>query len=153
MDFFQHLKRYVWDDTKTPYLVSPNKLNKTQADKEVFIYALFLTILFGMVTIVLFAEARLELNYHSIWKATFALTLMSSAIMLGITKKPVAALYCMSAPVAAFLYIIDGGLNPDLESLQKYLLLAFTAAWLWYAWRVVAVARAYPHPARPGDLS
>ncbi len=151
MDFHQFLKKYVWDDTKTPYLVSPDRLNKIQADREIFLYAFFLAILFGLVTVVLFAETRLDVNYRAIWKATFSLSLLCSAIILGIAKHRMAALYCLTAPVAALLYVLNGGLKTDLDPFGKFLFFAFTALWLWYAWRVVAIARAYPHMAGEGE--
>ena len=43
MDWYEYLKKYVWDEHKTPFLVNVGKLNKSQADSEIFLYALFLS--------------------------------------------------------------------------------------------------------------
>ena len=43
MDFNleKFLKRYVWDDEKTPYFTPSSKLNKRQAGYESLAYAIF----------------------------------------------------------------------------------------------------------------
>ena len=44
------LKRYVWDPETTPYFVKVSNLSRSQADNELFFFALMAAILFGMGT-------------------------------------------------------------------------------------------------------
>ncbi len=38
----KYVRKYVWDDDKTPYFIPASKLKRDQADKEIFLYCFFL---------------------------------------------------------------------------------------------------------------
>ncbi len=150
MDFYGFVKRYVWDDNKTPYRTRVDKLTKLQAQKEIFVYALFLAILFALTTVFLSSETKLAGNYKSIGAAFYSFTVMCAAVLFGVTKHALPAMYCVTAPVAAFLHIFLTGLHPNLGTLEKAALLGLCVLWLRYSWRVMGIATAYPHlPGKP----
>jgi hypothetical protein len=49
LDWVGLFKRYVGNNLKTPYFVAVDRLTRAQANNEVFVYALCLTVLFGIV--------------------------------------------------------------------------------------------------------
>jgi hypothetical protein len=167
MGWYDHIKKYVWDDNTTPYFVSVNKLTRPQAQKELFAYTLFLVILFGILALAALAgtanqEAHpsvgmgligVQREHQSFPVAFYAFTVFCAAIWLGTTKHPHAAIYCGIAPVATLLYILADGLRPGLSARDKVFFIVFTVLWAWYALRVVAIARAYadmPEQGPPG---
>ncbi len=159
MGWYDYIKKYAWDDDRTPYLTRVDTLTGFQAQKEIFVYALFLAILFAIVTLASLAGTRLEPDHQPLEIALagtprserspaialYGFTVFAAALWLGIGKHPYAAMYCATAPVAAFLYVLGDGLQADLEPMEKLLLIAFTVLWGWYALRVVAIARSYAH--------
>jgi hypothetical protein len=42
------LKRYVWDPETTPYFTAISKLSRSQADNELFFFAIMSSVLFGV---------------------------------------------------------------------------------------------------------
>ena len=50
MNWENFVKRYVWDDQRTPYLVRVSKITRRQADYEIYLYAVFLGLLFSVIT-------------------------------------------------------------------------------------------------------
>lgn len=144
VDWFSYVKKYVWDENKTPYLIPADKLTRAQAGKEIFVYALFLSILFAFLTLDALAEVRSGSNPFSFLKALYALSLFSCGIFLGITKHTSGAQYCVTAPVAAIVIFIGKGIHLDLSVAENVVLLAIAVAMLRYSLRVVAITRAYP---------
>jgi len=143
MGWFDQVKTYVWDDGTTPYFIPAARLSQPQADKELFAYAAFLTLLFSAGTLAALGLAKsqhLPLYYGA---ALHAVSVVWCAIYLGFTKRPGVAMYLISAPVVALAAFVSGRLNPNLRTVEIALLAAFTLAWLWYSLRVVAIARAY----------
>ncbi len=158
MNWYDQVRKYVWNDITTPYFISVSKLTRLQAQKELFVYTLFLAILFGILAVASIAGIRLEGGDHfsgggligppreqqSPEVALYAFSVFCGALLLGITKHPLPALYCGTAPVAGFLYVLSGGFRPDMAGRDKILLIVFTLLWAWYALRVHAIAKAYP---------
>ena len=140
----EFVKKYVWNESTTPYYVRAERMNRVQAQKEYFLYSFFLVIFFAVFTLFSLANPRIQEDYASISTAFHAFSLFCCAFVLGATKHPYAALYCMTAPIAVFLHIIGDRMAPDLETVEKVILSAFTLLWLRYAFRVLAIARAYP---------
>lgn len=151
MNWYEYVKKYVWDERKTPYLVRVDKLTKAQAQSELFVYTLFLAILFAVIAAVLLSESGRAQSFRSLALGGYALTVFAAAVVLGLSKHLYAALYCVAAPVGAFLSIAYSGLRPDLATLDKYLLLVFTLIWLRYAVRIVAIAKGYEAMAEAAD--
>lgn len=166
--WYKYVKKYAWDDTATPYMTRVGKLTQQQADKEIFIYALFLGILFAVVSLASIAGTRLQPGDpslvtglggiqrapHSFAIAFYAATILFAAIALAVLKHPYAATYCGSAPVAAFFYVLADRMPGELTTLDKGFLFSLIFLWGWYSLRVTAIARAYlsmPPTAPPGE--
>ncbi|MFQ5828116.1 MAG: hypothetical protein ACE5JD_03035, partial [Candidatus Methylomirabilia bacterium] len=139
--WYRFTKKYVWNEEKTPYFVGVDKLTRVQAKNEMFVYTLFLATVFAVITIASVAGIKLGGSYISVLVALYAFSVCCAAIFFGVTKNLRAARYCVAAPVAAFLSI--NGLRPDLATIDRYVLLAFSLIWLRYAVRVVAIAKAF----------
>ena len=145
------VKRYVWNDERTPYFTRVAKLSRRQAHYELFGYAFFTGLLFGVLSV-----ASLSTNLphaDAAWVSLYAFTVCCAAIGLGATRHPWAALWCAVAPLAAILYFALYGFHPNLETPDKVLIVGLMLGWLMYGRRVVAVAQAWPDlagPAEPG---
>ena len=144
MDWSNFIKRYAWDNEKTPHLLRVDGLSKSQAKKELFVYTLFLAILFAMATLIMVAGAKSGANFMSLAMAFYTFSVFCSAVVLGINKFHSAALYAAGAPLAAFLYILADGMGPGQGTAEKIGLLVFALIWFRYALRITAIARVYP---------
>ena len=51
MGWYEYVRKYVWDDEKTPYFTGVAKLSRTQADKEIFAYAVLAGFLFAFLAV------------------------------------------------------------------------------------------------------
>jgi hypothetical protein len=149
MDWDKLLKRYVWDDAKTPYFISVGRLTRSQARHEIFVCTLFLGILFGVLAVA--ALSARHPHGHSGIVPLYAFSVACAAILLGITKHPYAALYCASAPVAGLAYFAVYGFHASLGTFDKVLLVVAMLIWLRYCVRVVAITRAYVRMPDPSD--
>ncbi|MGI9498496.1 MAG: hypothetical protein ACR2P3_00530 [Geminicoccaceae bacterium] len=128
------IKRYVWDDERTPYLVSPERMTRRQADYEIFAYSVFLSCLFFIASL---ASASSPM-------ATFyTLSILACAVILGFTKHARAAAYCATAPVAAALYLALGGFPAGLGKLDYAVIITLIMLWAAYGFRVIGIANAY----------
>lgn len=143
MGWFDSVRKYAWNETTTPYFVPVQKLNRTQADKELFVYTLFLLILFGVLALVSCGGKSNLGDSISIGMSAHAFTVFCAALLLGIRKSPGAALYCISAPVAAFLFALVNKFQFSRGSLADYVFLAFAVLWFFYSRRVYAITKAY----------
>jgi hypothetical protein len=141
LDWEKLFKRYVFDDTKTPYFVAVGRLTQTQARHELFVYTLFMGVLFAVVAV---ASLSTELPHRgALGVPIYALSVVWVAVVFGLTRHAWAAAYCASAPVAALMYFALFGFHPNLGTWDKVLLTAIVLAWLRYSWRVLAIVRAY----------
>jgi hypothetical protein len=154
MGWYDNIKAYVWDDRTTPYLVPVPRLARPQADKELQVYTIFLTIVFAAGSIVALALAKSQHNPLFYLAALHGVSIVWCAIYLAFTKHAAAARYAVSAPLAGLAGFATGTLNPRLQPIETVLLVVFCVLWLWYALRVLAIVRAYPHlrPDLPPDL-
>jgi hypothetical protein len=142
LDWEKLFKRYVFDDVKTPYFVPAARLTQRQARYELFIYAVFLSVLFGVLAV---ASLSTDLPHRgALGVPVYAVSVVWAAILLGITRYAWAAAYCACAPVAALLYFALFGFHPNLGPWDKALLLVIVLAWLRYSWRVLMIVRTYP---------
>ena len=150
MDWNRIVKKLVWDESKTPYLVRADKLTPSQARNELFVYSLFLALMFGFVSVYAFADDRSREVTIPLGGTLYAFSVFCSAIVLGITKNVTAARYCITAPVAVFVFMLGNfGGRSDPEQTNWIVYLALTAAWLLYSLRAVAVAKAFHR--EPGE--
>ncbi len=143
MDWYGSLKKYVWSEERTPYLVSPRKLTPAQARSEIFVYTLFLGILFAVVTVASAGAAIERGEFGALAATAYGASVLGAAILLGWRKDARAALFCLSAPVAVLLALFAGWLHPGLAGIDKAVILFIAVLWLAYAFRAMGVARAY----------
>ena len=144
MDWYDFVKKYVWDEDKTPYLVRAHKLSKKQARNELFVYAIFL----GSVAVVV-AAASIA-HYASSgdssigWLAVYAMSILGCACLISLRKNLYAALFCVTVPVFLLIYFSSNGFHPNLHTVDKFVLLTVIVLWCLYAVRIVAIVRSYP---------
>ena len=142
LDWEKLFKRYVFDDTKTPYFVAVGRLTQTQARYELFVYTLFMSVLFGVLAV---ASISTELPHGgALGVPVYAGSVACAAVLLGFTRHAWVAAYCACAPVAALLYFALFGFHPNLGPWDKALLVVIVLLWLRYSWRVLMIVRAYP---------
>lgn len=141
LDWEKLVKRYVWDDERTPYLTRVARLTRTQAHYELLGYSILIGVLFGALAVIALSS-RLPHGGAAI-VPIYAFTVCCAAVLLGLTRHPAAALWCAGAPLAALAYFAVWGFHPNLEFADKALLVAAVVAWLFYSFRVVAVAHAW----------
>ena len=141
------VKRYVWDGERTPYFTRVAKLNRTQAQYELFGYALLVGVLGAVLSV---ASLSTELPHADAGGVSlYAFSVCCAAVLLGATRHPWAALWCAGAPISLLAYFAVWGFHPALETMEKSLLVGMVAAWLLYSPRSVAVARAWQRLAGP----
>jgi hypothetical protein len=140
MDKF--FRKYVWDDERTPYLVSVARLTRRQVAYELRFYAVITGVLFGLISIASLSSALPHGDARGV--SLFAFTQVCASLLLGATHSVWAALYCASAPLAALAYFALFGFHPSLGGADKTLLVAAMVLWAVYSGRLLAIARAYP---------
>lgn len=128
------IKRYVWDDERTPYLVAPERLTRNQASYEIFAYAVFLGFLFFLASLAS-ASSPLVMLY--------TLSMVVAGVALALTKHASAATYAATAPVAAALHLAYGGFSDNLGTPDYILLTGLIILWAFYSFRIISVAKAY----------
>jgi hypothetical protein len=136
-------RRYVFDPAKTPYFVSVAKLDKIQAQNELFVFSLLTSVLFGVLGI---ASISPSLPHGtSPWVTFGAFGLAGASAGVGLTKHPLAAATAAVAPVACLAYALKYGLHPGLGTVDYALLLAILLLWQRYCWRIFCIVAAYPN--------
>ena len=148
-DWEKLVKRYVWNDERTPYFTRVANLSRRQAHYELFGYALLVGVLSGVLSVASLSSALPASDSPGV--SLYAFTVCCAAILLGATRHPWAALWCAGAPPAALGYLVLGGFPPILGDPDRILVIAAMVLWLLYAPRVVAVARAWPDLAGPAE--
>ncbi len=143
MSWDKYVKRYVWDDNRTPYFVAVPKLNRSQADYELFAYTLFIALLFAAISIIFLSERAPHGRSYGV--SLYGLSILCGAVLFGVTRQVHTAYYLALAPVAALGYFLFVGFPPGLANLDKLLLVCVALAFLRYSMRVVAIAKAYPN--------
>ena len=138
-DWEKLVKRYVWNDERTPYFTRVANLSRRQAHYELFGYALFVAVLSGVLSVASLSSAMPHGDSPAV--SLYAFTVCCAAIFLGATRHHWAALWCAGAPLAALGYFVLYGFHPVLGLPDKVLVVAAMLLWLLYAPRVVAVAR------------
>jgi len=141
MDLDKYFKKYVWDDERTPYFVPVSRLTRRQAGYEILFYALFVGVLCAGISLASLSD-KLPHGGAAI-VSIYAFTVVCAALLLGMSRHPSAALWCASPPVAALAYFAIYGFHPNLGPTDKVLLVVVMVAWVAYARRLLAVARAY----------
>jgi hypothetical protein len=148
-DWHHYLKKYIWDDDKTPFLIAVAKLNRRQARSEVFLYALFISVPAALLVASVLAYS-LKNGFDALaWAGVYSASVCISAAWLHVSKSPAAAMYSASAPVVILGYLLLQGFHPRLGWLDQVLIVAVLLLWLRYTLRIVAIARRYPAMPEP----
>jgi hypothetical protein len=135
------VRRYVWDEERTPYLVRVDRLTGGQARNELFVYAFLLATLAAVVAAVaVLGDGRTGL-LTAPGVSLYAVMLLLAAIALGAAGYPAAAWFCLTAPAALWLTASTGLLRPGMEGGERLVIAIASALWLGYATRVVRIAR------------
>ena len=142
LDWIGLFKRYVADDIKTPYFVRTDRLTRTQANNELFVYTLFLGVLFGVIGVASLSPTLPHGNTLGV--SLYAFIVAGAAVAFGFSKHPAAAAVCASAPVGALTYFSLFGFHPNAATGDKILQVIICMLWLRYSWRILKIARAYP---------
>jgi hypothetical protein len=138
-------RKYVWDDERTPYLVSVARLTRGQIEHELRFYAVFSGVLFALVSVAALSHSLPHGDARGV--SLYAFTQVCAALLLGMTRSAWAAIYCASAPLAVLLYFGLFGFHPNLGAGDKALMVLAAVAWVYYGGRLIAIARAYPEAA------
>lgn len=149
-DWENLVRRYVWDDTRTPYFTRVARLNRVQACYELHAYAILVGALFGVAAVASLSSKLPHGNAAIV--PLYAFTVVCAAILLGLTRHYWAAVWCAAAPLGALAYFAFYGFHPALAPVERIVMVAVVLAWLAYGLRVIAIARAFPtlpEPATP----
>jgi hypothetical protein len=133
------IKRYIWDDVRTPYLVPASRMTRRQADHEIFAYSIFLGVLLFIVCLAALPHAGMADLI-----VLYAFSAIVATVVLGVTKHLYAAWYCGTIPLALLGFLLVYGFPAGLAPIDHFVLIVFALIWLPYAYRVVGIARAYP---------
>jgi hypothetical protein len=151
LDWESLVKRYVYNDAKTPYFTAVSRLNRGQARSELFVYTLFLVVLLGVIGVAALSP-RMP-HGSAVGVPIYAFAVAIAAVVLGLTKHVAAAAFCATAPVAALLYFALYGFQPGLGTGDRVILVVIVLLWLLYSWRTLRIVRAFPtlpDPRGPG---
>jgi hypothetical protein len=147
LDWVGLFKRYVGNDVKTPYFVAVGRLTRTQANNEIFVYALCMAVLCGVIGTVSLSPTLPHGSTLSV--SVVAFVIMAAAIAFGFYKHAAAATICATTPVAALVYFAMFGFHPNAATGDKILQLIIVMLWLRYSWRILQIAQAYPTMPEP----
>ena len=141
MDWPGLVRRYVWDEERTPYLVRPERLTGAQARNELFVYGFLLATLAAVMT-----AAALLGHGRGGWLAgpvvpLYGAILLLAAIGIGVTGHPAAAWFCATAPALSWLAALTGDLRPGMTGGERLAVALASVLWLAYAVRVIRIAR------------
>jgi hypothetical protein len=139
LDSEKLVKRYVWHDERTPYFTPPGKLSPVQARYELFAYAVFMTVLGGVLALAALSPGGPHAG--AAVAPLYAFSVLCAAVVLGATRHLAAALWCGAAPLGVLAYFAAFGFQPGLDPADRVLLVVAVLAWLAYGARVVAIAR------------
>lgn len=142
MNLEKYFKKYIWDDQRTPYFVPVARMTRRQADYELHAYAVFVGVLFAVVTGGALLSQDPQVESDAV--AVYGFTVVCATIVFGFTKAVYAAWYCAVVPLVALVYFFVYGFHPNLSTIDHAVLIGFGLVWLRYSLRVLAIARAYP---------
>ena len=147
LDWESMFRRYIADPTKTPYLMAADRLDRVQANYELFAYALFVSVIFGVLGLAALSPSLP--HGMSTLVPLYAFSVLVAAIVLGVSKHPAAAAYCAMGPAALLIYFLVYGFLPSHGPMEKAIMVSVVLLWLRYGWRTIVIARAYPDLPNP----
>ncbi|MDH3702470.1 MAG: hypothetical protein OEU46_14265 [Alphaproteobacteria bacterium] len=148
MNWYSYIRKYVWNDQKTPYLVAVDRLNRMQGRSELFTFSVLLAVFCMVIAVAsLLGQA---FQGQSVGVAVYTFTVFSAATVLGATQHSFAAIYCSTAAPVTLLYFFIYGFPPNLHLIDELVILALAVMLLRYSFRVIAIAKAFSF-LPPGD--
>ena len=135
------LKRYVWDEETTPYFTRVANLSRSQADSELFFFAIMYSVLFGVATFTsITGQAPYGVSNNA---AIYCFTIVAGAVLVGTVKNMYAAIYVASAPVVVILALLIFGFPGKMVLVDQLVLIVIDLVLLRYMWRVITICRVY----------
>ncbi|NKB60029.1 MAG: hypothetical protein GKS00_27265 [Alphaproteobacteria bacterium] len=111
----KYVKKYVWDDDKTPYFIPVSKLMRDQADKEIFLYCFFLAIPAALINAVFVSELY-KGDFGNLALGLYGTSILACVVYLKIRKSTYSALFAISAPIVLLLHFAVNGFDvPNLN--------------------------------------
>ncbi len=152
LDWEGMFRRYIADPTRTPYMVAVARLDRMQANYELFAYVIFVSVIFGVLGVAALSPSLP--HGMSTVVPLYAFSVIVAAVFLGAIKHPAAAAYCATGPAALLIYFLVHGFLPSHGPIEKTIMVAVVLLWLRYSWRTIEIAKHYPDlpdpPAAPG---
>jgi hypothetical protein len=139
----KYVKKYVWDERSTPFLVPVKKLNQAQARKELFLFAIFLATPFALLSAAAGTLALQNSDFVYAIITFYAVSIVTAAGYTNHAKKRNVAIYCGTAPLALLGYFILNGFPPKLHLVDHAIMITMILCWLRYTFRVIAITGAY----------
>lgn len=143
MDFQKFVRKYVWNDEKTPYTTKVGRLTKRQARSELFIISVLIAAFFFVIGMAALLGASIVAG--SLGVAVYAFAICSAALTLASTHHPAAAVLCATAPPVVLLFLLVEGFPPGLHLLDKILIAGVLLGLTVYMYRVLRIALVYPY--------
>ena len=141
MEWDKFLKRYVWDDQTTPYLIPVDRLTRRQARSEIKAYTIFLVFLFGIVAVATLS-ARIP-GGRAPGISLHAFSMVCAAMLLMVLRHPHAAIYTATGPVATVIFFYQASAESKLGGIDYVVIVAFAGLWLRYCLRIYRITKAY----------
>ncbi len=124
----KYVKKYVWDDDKTPYFIPASKLMRDQADKEIFLYSFFLALPAALLNAAVVSEL-LSGRTGNVAVGLYGIAILLSAVFLKFRKSTYSALFAISAPIVILLHFAVNGFEvPNLNINTAKIVSADTSA-------------------------
>ena len=140
----KYVRKYVWDDDKTPYFIAASKLKQDQANKELFLFCFFLATPAALI-VAAYANALYEEGVAgNLTVGLYSASILVCAAFLHIRKSVTAALYAISAPIVVLLHFAINGFPSRLHAVEQIGMIIIVLLWLRYTFRVVAIAKCHP---------
>jgi hypothetical protein len=102
IDLEKYIKKYIWDDERTPYLVPVARMTRRQADYELHAYTVFVGVLFAIVSGSALLSQDPQIKSDAV--AVYGFTVVCATVVFGFTRSVYAAWYCAGAPLVALMY-------------------------------------------------
>ncbi len=142
--WFQKVKKYVWNEDKTPFHLTPKQMRKQQAHNELFFYAAFEGVLSAMLIFGILAQMYITGDTAYVPLLLYGLIITGVQYFLIKRKNTWAALLSSSPPLVISGILFTHGFHPNNTIVEKLLLGCFLACWLIYSFRIQAICRNFP---------
>jgi hypothetical protein len=147
LDWERLVRRYVYDEAKTPYFVAVARLNRAQARSELFVYVLLVCAALGTFGVAALSPALPHGDAPGV--AVYAFAAAGATLAFGLTKSVPAAAFGATAPVGGLVYFALYGFPLGLGPGDRLVMIGAMLLWLAYGWRILRIARAYPDMPEP----